>query len=78
MKEIIVWYKNFKKDFEKEDLNYFVTESILELLEVQKVELSDLTSYIEKNKERLRENYSILKAELTVSTAYISTGKLLF
>ena len=53
MKEIIELYKSFIKDFDKQDLNFSITESIFELLEIQNVELSDLTFYVEKYKDKL-------------------------
>lgn len=53
LKEIIELYKLFNSDFDKQDLNFSITESIFELLEVQNVELSDLTFYVEKHKSRL-------------------------
>ncbi|MBK7289177.1 MAG: hypothetical protein IPI78_02390 [Chitinophagaceae bacterium] len=53
MNEIIELYKTFYNEFDKQDLNYFITDSIFELLEIQKIELSELTFYVEKHKERL-------------------------
>ena len=53
MNEIIVLYKSFNEDFDKQDLNFAITESIFELLELQRVELAELTFYVEKHKERL-------------------------
>jgi putative GTP pyrophosphokinase len=53
MMEIIELYKSFNKDFDKQDLNFSITESIFELLEIQNVELSDLTFYVEKHKDKL-------------------------
>jgi ppGpp synthetase/RelA/SpoT-type nucleotidyltranferase len=53
LKELIDLYKLFNKDFHKQDLNFFITESILELLEIQEVQLENLTYYIEKQKIKL-------------------------
>lgn len=53
MNEIIELYKSFNKDFNKQDLNFSITESVFELLEIQNVELSDLTFYVEKHKDKL-------------------------
>ncbi len=53
LKEVIELYKIFNKNFNKQDLNYFITESIFELSEIQKIDLSSLTFYVEKYKEKL-------------------------
>lgn len=53
IKEIIELYKIFNSDFDKQELNFFISESIFELLEIQNVELSDLTFYVEKHKKKL-------------------------
>lgn len=53
LKEIIELYKSFNKEFDKQNLNFSITESIFELLEIKNVELSDLTFYIEKHKDKL-------------------------
>lgn len=53
MREIIELYKSFNKDFDKQDFNFSITESIFELLEIQNVELTDLTFYVEKHKDKL-------------------------
>ena len=54
MNEIIELYKTFYNEFDKQDLNYFITDSIFELLEIQKIELSELTFYVEKHRDRSR------------------------
>ncbi len=61
MKEMIELYKSFNKDFDKQDLNFSLTDSIFELLEIQNVELSDLTFYVEKHKAKLEK---IIKPQL--------------
>jgi putative GTP pyrophosphokinase len=53
-KELINLFKQFKKDFEKNELDLFFTDNIFNLLEIQSVDIQDLEVFCTKRKEQLK------------------------
>lgn len=48
LKEIIQLFRKFKNDFNENELNIFITESIFSLLEIKKIDLNDLICFTSK------------------------------
>ncbi len=54
LKELITLFRTFKEDFNNNEINHFLTESIFELLELQDVSIQDLEVFVTKNQDDLK------------------------
>lgn len=52
--ELVNLFKQFKKDFDNNELNHFLTENIFDLLEIQNVPIPDLETFVTKHQEDLQ------------------------